>query len=341
MQDAPNPGRIFVTLTAHQQSAALRGAIDLEIFTHIAEGHRTAAALAGRCSANTRAMRILCDFLVVHEFLTKQGDEYGLNPVSAVFLDKRSPAYMGGIARFINSADLLRAFDDVAELVRRGTTLLEHQGTTTAEYEGWVEFARCMVPMMMPAAEYIGGLATELRSGPIRVLDVAAGHGMFGIAIAKANPQASVVALDWEPVLQVAVENASAAGIRDRYSLLPGDAMSIPFGSGFDIVLLTNFLHHFDRPTCESIMRKAHDCLNPDGCVITLEFVPNEDRVSPPIPATFSFMMLGTTPAGDAYPFSEYDAMWKSAGFASSELGDVPHSPQRVIVTRKLQRSST
>ncbi len=335
MAETPNPGRILETLNAHQQSAALRGAIELEVFTRIAQGHRTAASLAERCEADTRAMRILCDYLVVHEFLTKERDEYGLTPMAAVFLDKRSPGYMGGIARFVNSPDQLHAFHDVAELVRRGTTLLDRDGTTAAEYEGWIDFARCMVPMMMPAAEHIGLLAAELKSGPIRVLDVAAGHGMFGISVAKANPKASIVALDWEMVLEVAKQNATAAGIHDRYSLLPGDAMSVRFGKGFDIVLLTNFLHHFDRATCESVMRKTHECLNDDGCVITLEFVPNEDRVSPPVAATFSFTMLGTTPAGDAFTFAEYDGMWKSSGFANSELIELHNSPQRVIVTRK------
>jgi hypothetical protein len=335
MPDAPNPTRIFGALNAHQQSAALRGAIELELFTLIAQGYRTAASLADHSAADTRAMRILCDYLVVQEFLTKEGDQYGLTPTSAAFLDKRSQSYLGGIARFVNSADQLRAFHDVAELVRRGTTLLGREGTTLAEYEGWVDFARCMVPMMMPAAECIGLLAAELKSGPIRVLDIAAGHGMFGLSVAKANPQAFIVALDWESVLEVARQNATAVGIHDRYSLLPGDAMTVSFGIGFDLVLLTNFLHHFDRAACESVMRKACECLRDDGCVITLEFVPNEDRVSPPVPATFSFTMLGTTPAGDAYTFSEYDAMWKSSGFASSELIELPNSPQRVIVTRK------
>lgn len=335
MSDVPSPERIFDTLNAHQQSAALRGAIELDLFTLIAQGHRTAAELAERCAADGRAMRILCDYLVVHEFLTKQGDQYGLTPTAAIFLDKASPSYMGKIARFMNSVDLLRAFDDVATLVRRGTTLLDHQGTTAAEYDGWVEFARSMVPLMMPAAEQIGRLAAEIKGGKIRVLDVAAGHGMFGISVAKVNPQASIVALDWAPVLQVAVENATLAGVSDRYSLLAGDALSIPFGEGFDIVLLTNFLHHFDRAQCVSLMKKVKACLNDDGCAITLEFVPNEDRISPPVAATFSFMMLGTTPAGDAYTFAEYDAMWKSSGMANSELIDLANSPQRVIVTRR------
>ena len=333
--DTLNPGRIFDVLNAHQQSAALRGAIEFELFTLIAQGVRTAAALAERAGADPRAMRILCDYLVVHEFLTKTGEEYGLSPLAAAFLDKRLPAYMGGIAGFIHSNDLLLAFRDVTALVRKGGTLLDRRGTTSEEYAGWVEFARCMVPMMMPAAQAIGALAAKLKNGPIRVLDIAAGHGMFGICIAKANPQASIVALDWAPVLDVAKENAASAGLADRYSLLPGDAMKVAYGEGFDIVLLTNFLHHFDKPTCESVLRKVFACLRPGGCAITLEFVPNEDRVSPPVAATFAFTMLGTTPAGDAYTFAEYETMFGAAGFAASELIELEHSPQRLIVSRR------
>jgi ubiquinone/menaquinone biosynthesis C-methylase UbiE len=335
MSEQVNPARIFETLNAHQQSAALRGAIELEVFTHIANGHRTSQALSQVCQADRRGMRILCDYLVVHQFLTKSGDQYGLTADSEAFLDKNSPRYMGGIARFVTSRDQLRAFENVAELVRRGTTQLNQEGTVAQEYDGWVEFARSMVPMMMPAGRFIAELVGKLKPGPIQVLDVAAGHGMFGILVAQANPEARIVALDWANVLEVAVHNAAAAGVQDRYGLLPGSAMSVEFGDGFDVVLMTNFLHHFDRATCELVMHKIRACLKEDGCVITLEFVPNEDRVSPPVPATFSFTMLGSTPAGDAYTFAEYDAMWKAAGFSSSEMQDVPNSPQRVIVTRR------
>ena len=98
-------------------------------------------------------------------------------------------------------------------------------------------------------------------------------------------------------------------------------------------MLVTNFFHHFDRATCESLMRKMHACLNDGGRVVTLEFIPNEDRVSPPISATFSMMMLGTTPSGDAYTFAELDSMFQAAGFARNEFLDVPRSPQQAVVS--------
>ncbi len=331
----PTPADIFETLNAHQQSAALRGAIELDLFTAISQGHTSAEAIAKHCHADARAMRMLCDYLTVHGYLTKQNDIFGLPPTVAVFLVRTSLQYMGSIARFINSPHLIEAFSDVAELVRRGTTLLGSRGTTETEYDGWVEFARSMVPIMMPAAEFMADLADRMQPQPKRILDIAAGHGMFGLSIARRHPEATVAALDWENVLAVAHENARQHGLHDRYTLLPGDAFEVEFGNGFDLVLLTNFLHHFDTPTCITLMKKVANALEPHGKVMTLEFVPNEDRVTPPASATFSFMMLGTTPSGDAYTLGEYEAMWNEAGLTQHEMIDVPNSAQRVIISRR------
>jgi SAM-dependent methyltransferase len=132
----------------------------------------------------------------------------------------------------------------------------------------------------------------------------------------------------------VAKENAQQAGVAGRYETIAGSAFEADFGGGYDLVLLTNFLHHFDPPTCESLLRKVHAALKPGGRAVTLEFVPNEDRVSPPIPASFSMMMLGSTPAGDAYTFPELDSMFRRAGFSGSRAHSMP-GPETVIVSRK------
>jgi ubiquinone/menaquinone biosynthesis C-methylase UbiE len=199
----------------------------------------------------------------------------------------------------------------------------------------WVKFARAMVPMMMVPAEAIAQAVNEGGGGRLRVLDIAAGHGMFGISVARQNPQAEVTAVDWPNVLEVAKENARTAGVAGRYRTLEGSAFDVDFGAGYDAVLLTNFLHHFDPQTCESLLRKVHAALAGGGRAFTLEFVPNEDRVSPPIPATFSMMMLGTTPAGDAYTFPEFERMFRSAGFSRSELRWLPATPEQLIVSSK------
>ena len=111
-------------------------------------------------------------------------------------------------------------------------------------------FAEKMAPMMAPMAAPLGAVVLDGHNGPMRVLDIAAGHGLFGIEIAKQNPQARVTGLDWAPVLRVALKNAEKAGVHDRYDMLPGSAFDVDFGGPYDVVLLTNFLHHFDKPTC-------------------------------------------------------------------------------------------
>ena len=102
-----------------------------------------------------------------------------------------------------------------------------------------------MMPMMMPPAQAIAEILGP-ASGPIKVLDIAAGHGIFGIVVAQKNPQAEIVASDWAGVLRVATENAGKMGVAARHKALPGDAFKVDWGTGYDVALMTNFLHHFD-----------------------------------------------------------------------------------------------
>jgi ubiquinone/menaquinone biosynthesis C-methylase UbiE len=188
--------------------------------------------------------------------------------------------------------------------------------------------------MALPA-QLMANAATTDTNADVKVLDIAAGHGMFGIAFAQRNPRVHVVALDWPNVLEVAEGNAQAAGVGNRYTRLPGDAFDVDFGSGYDIVLITNFLHHFDVPTCEGMLKKVYDSLKEGGRALTLEFVPNEDHVTPPGAAAFSLIMLGTTPSGDAYTPSQLESMAASAGFKKTEVHDLPPTMQRLAISYK------
>ncbi|HTS69133.1 MAG TPA: class I SAM-dependent methyltransferase [Terriglobia bacterium] len=331
----PTPARLFQTFNAYQQTAAMRAAIDLDVFTAIADRQTTAEQIAERTGAAARGVRILCDYLTVMGFLTKDDSHYGLAPDAAVFLDRRSPAYMGGAARFLDSPVMLQAFDSLTDAVRKGGTMMGEEGTVGYENPIWVDFARSMAPMMMMPAELISKMVNADQGGKMRVLDIAAGHGLFGINIARHNPQAEITAVDWASVLEVARENAIKSGVESRYSTTPGSAFDVEFGEGYDVVLLTNFLHHFDVPTCEGLLRKVRAALAPQGRAVTLEFVPNDDRVTPPEAATFSMIMLGSTPHGDAYTFAEFDRMFKNAGFTRSEHFRQPPMPESVIISHK------
>ncbi len=329
----PSPDLFFQTINAFQRTEALRAAIDLDIFSAIAAGHDTAGDLGKRCGAAERGMRILCDYLVIIGFLAKEDASYSLTPDTAAFLDRGSPTYVGSTIDFLLSPDLLEAFRGLGDAVRRGGTAIEAGGTVSPENPVWVDFARAMAPLMGAAADPVAELLGVRDGDSCKVLDIAAGHGLFGISIARLNPHATVTALDWASVLEVAIENAQSAGVSDRYDTISGDAFEVDLGGGYDLVLLTNFLHHFDVQKCEGLLRKVHASLKPGGRVGTLEFVPNEDRVSPAATATFSLVMLTSTPSGDAYTFSELDAMFRNAGFARSEICDVPRSTQQLVIS--------
>ena len=333
-QKQPSPALVFETLNGYQRTQALKAAIELELFTAIGEGNATAKAIAERCGASERGTRILCDFLTIAGFLTKQDNSYSLTTDSATFLDKRSPAYMGTVSEFILSSHIKDKFDRLTDAVRKGGSVAEDEAFQP-DHPMWVKFARAMQPMMAMPAQLMAQLVDAKHDRPLRILDIAAGHGLFGLAFARQNPQVQVTAVDWPKVLEVAKENAQTAGVADRYHTNPGSAFDVDYGTGYDLVLLTNFLHHFDKATCETLLRKVHAALADGGRAVTLEFVPNDDRITPPQAAGFSMQMLGGTPAGDAYTFAELEEMFRNAGFSGSEMHELPPSIERAVISKK------
>jgi Methyltransferase domain/Dimerisation domain len=281
----PSPALFFDTINAYQRTEALRSAIELDLFSLVAAGRRTAAELAEACQAAPRGIRILADYLTIIGFLHKHGDRYELTDDTQVFLDRASPAYVGGAAQFTLAPELRESFHQLTAAVRRGGTAVSDEGTVSNDNPIWVEFARAMGPLMQMPAGLLADLVGGDTGQPLRVLDVAAGHGLFGITIADRYPRAHVTALDWPNVLAIAEENARRAGVAGRYALRPGSAFEEIWGGPFDIVLLTNFLHHFDIPTCEQLAAKAHAALAPGGRALTMDFVPEPDRITPPRPA--------------------------------------------------------
>jgi 2-polyprenyl-3-methyl-5-hydroxy-6-metoxy-1,4-benzoquinol methylase len=333
--DAPSPVLFFQTLTAYQNSYALKAAIDLDLFTAIGNDGATATEAAQRCQASERGTRSLCDYLTVLGFLEKNGDRYRLTKDSATFLARTSSAYAGTAADFLMSSQLMDGFATLTDAVRKGGTMQGEAGTMEPEHPVWLSFARGMGWMMMPGAEALAGLIPLDATRDTKVLDIAASHGIWGLAFAQRSPRAKIVALDWSPVLKVARENAARMNVADRFSTLEGSAFDLDFGSDYDVVLLPNFLHHFDPPTCVQLLQKVHASLRAGGRVAIVEFVPNPDRVSPPEAATFSLVMLANTAHGDAYTFAELEKMLTEARFTSIEQHSLPPGISTAVIAAK------
>lgn len=336
MQQQPDvsPDLFWQTMTAFQHSAALKAAVDLDLFTAIDNGSNDAASIAKATNASERGIRILADTLTVIGFLTKNGG-YSLTPSTRAFLSRNSQMFVGSAVEFIMSPTQKRGYDDLTNAVINGGSQVQGEASLDPESPMWVTFARAMMPMMMPAAQAIAGRIEADPVKPLKVLDIAAGHGIFGITVAQRFQNAQIYALDWPNVLQVATENAHKFGVADRHHMIPGSAFDADMGTDYDVVLMTNFLHHFDPETCTELLRKVNKALDPDGQVLTLEFVPNDDRITPPAEAMFSLVMLAATPSGDAYTYAELKQMFEAAGFSRNELTALEPMPQHLVISKK------
>src|SRR5262249_34223971 len=156
-------------------------------------------------------------YLTVTGFLTKAGDNYGLAPDSAMFLDRRLPTYVGASVEFLLSPTLEQSFSDVAAAVRKGGTVISDEGTMSHDNPVGVRFARAMQPLSFGVAQTVSGLV-ELDPGKkTKALDIAASHGMYGLAFARQYSNLEVVAVDWANVLEVGRENAEKFGVADRW----------------------------------------------------------------------------------------------------------------------------
>ena len=326
------PAVIFEMLQAHQRTSALKAAIDLDIFRAVGEGPGDVASIARHCKASERGIRILCDFLVVCGVLSKENGLYKHTPTSAAFLDPRSPACMASIAQFLANPAMQEPYQKLAEIVRTGRTILPGDGTVEPENPVWVQFAETMGPMMGPWLARSAQLCSKEAPAPCTCSTSQPAMASSASRSPNRIRKRRVTGLDWAPVLRVALENARKAGVHDRYNMLPGSAFEVDYGGPYDAVLLTNFLHHFDQPTNVTLLKKVRAALKPGGRAATLEFVPNEDRVSPPMPAAFSLTMLTSTAAGDAYTLSELTAMYNHAGFSGITAHPIPMSPHTVVM---------
>jgi hypothetical protein len=275
----PTPQRIFETLEAFRRTAALRTAIELDVFTAIGKGSATASEIAARCSASERGIQTLCDYVTMLGFLDKQGHAYSQSADAAAFLDRRSPAYLGDSAsEAVGCQAVVSAFSTLTEAVRRGGTALAG-GTLAPEHPVWVAFARAMAVPGVFLARLLADCVGEQIERASKILDIAGGHGLYGIEFAKRNPRAEVFAVEWPQVL-AARANAESAGVSERFHGIPGDALSVDFGGGYDLALITNFLP--DLGSTEQLLKRIHSALAENGRVALFELMLNEGRVSPP-----------------------------------------------------------
>ncbi len=304
----------------------LMTALQLDLFSHIAAGHRTAADIARAAGANERGTRMVLDALAGLELLTKGGGQYELTPVARQYLARGSSDYMGSM---LESERLWEAWAHLTEVVKSGKPFRNVTEQKDAE-----DFFKILVrslhvtnrPLAQRATEALGAGTT--RRG-LRVLDIGCGSGVWGISIAEADEEARVTALDFPKVLEITREYAGRHKVAGRFEYLPGDLREADLGENrYDVAVLGNIAHSEGERSSRALFRRIHRALRPGGRLAIADMIPNDERTGPPFALIFAINMLLNTEEGDTFTLAEYKAWLTEAGFARVETADIgSHSP--------------
>ncbi len=280
-----------------------------------------------------RGVEAICNALVGLRLMARNGDRYALTPESATFLVSGKPAYHGEFLKHV-STQLIPNWLSLNKSVRTGKSV----SSVNSKKEGAVFFAKfveAIFPLSYAAAKTLGEhLGIPKATGPVNVLDVATGSGVWGIALAEQSPQVRVSAVDWPPVLAVTKKIAARHGVGKRLTGIPGDLLKAPFGKNFQVATLGHILHSEGRARSRRLLKKTFDALAPGGTIAIMEFLVKHDRTEPVVGLLFAVNMLVNTAEGDTFSFEEISGWLREAGFTNPRLLEVPAVSPLVLATK-------
>jgi ubiquinone/menaquinone biosynthesis C-methylase UbiE len=325
------PERIMQFAWGHVPPLVLEAAIKHRVFDTLDAGPKTIREVQAATGASERGLAAIMNALVGLNFLAKDDQErYSLTPESAAFLVSTKPAYQGGLISHC-SQHLIPKWLHLNDIVRTGKPVeAVNQETTGAEF--FQKFVTDLFPMNYASAQT---LAKHLAvSGPAQVLDLAAGSGVWGIALAQSSENVRVTAVDWPDVTPITRKTAARFGLADRFSFIEGDLETADFGSNYAVATLGHILHSEGEDRSRALLRKTFQALKPGGIIAIAEFLVNSDRRGPVNGLLFAVNMLVNTDRGNTYSFDEIGQWLKEAGFINARTLDSPGPSPLILATK-------
>jgi 2-polyprenyl-3-methyl-5-hydroxy-6-metoxy-1,4-benzoquinol methylase len=330
---SPTPERLMQFAWGYAPPLILEAAVNWRIFDLLDQGPQTVGLLAAQSGASERGLTAILNALVGLEFLVRKGTRYALTPESAAFLVSTKPAYHGGFFRHM-SRQLVPNWLQLTEVVGTGRPVVAANGQRDGQ-QFFAEFVEGLFPLSYQAALTLGEhLGIPKAASPISVLDIGAGSGVWGIALARQSLHVTIHAVDWPAVLKVTRSVATRHGVGDRLRTTAGDLLEAAFGAGHQVATIGHILHSEGRERSRQLLRKTFSALAPGGTVVISEFLPNDDRTGPPTPLIFAVNMLLHSAAGDTFTFAEIAGWLREAGFVHPRLLEAPSPSPLVLATR-------
>ncbi len=331
------PERIMQTGLAFWPSKTLLSAIELGVFTELARGPESFAALSGRIGLHPRSALDFLDTLVALGFLTRDGDRYANSPETDLFLDRKKPSYVGGILEMANHR-LYPFWGHLTEALRTGLPQNEAKDGGAGVFEAlYAEPARLEQFLQAMTGISHGANMTIARAFPWAgyrtFVDVGTAQGDLAAQIAVANPHLRGTGFDLPQVAAIFEEYVARVGVADRLAFQPGSFFTDPLPKA-DVVLMGHILHDWDLPTKQMLIAKAFEALPAGGALVVYEAIIDDDRSRNAFGLMMSLNMLIETTGGFDYTGADCAGWMKAAGFSSTRVEPLVGPDSMVIAIK-------
>lgn len=329
-----SPARIQQLAWGYAPPLVLESAIRHGVFDALDSGPKSVAEIQKATGASERGLKAILDLLAGLELLARNGDgKFSLTPESAAFLVSNKPGFVGGLLRH-TSQHLVPRWLHLNEVVATGKPVspVNQQDSGSEFFEQFVcDIFSMSYRVAQELAEHLhlAGAREE-----VRVLDLAAGSGVWGIAQAQSSAQVRVTAVDWPGVIPVTRKTVAKFGLAERFTFVEGDLRDADFGSGHNVATLGHILHSEGAQRSKALLSKTFAALAPGGTIAIQEFLVNADRSGPLNGLIFAVNMLVNTDEGNTFSFKEIAAWLSEAGFVDARTIDT-HGPSPLILATK------
>jgi precorrin-6B methylase 2 len=327
------PERLMQLGFAYAPPLIIGAAVKNRVFDSLSPGAKTLEEMSEQSGASVRGLRAIMNALVGLELLEKHGEKYSLTPESEAFLLSEKP---GSLAGFFGMASthIIPDWLQLSEAVQTGKPPKPlNQETTGSEF--FAVLVENIIPMSYPAAKALAeslGLADAGET--VRVLDIAAGSGIWGIALAQQSPIVEVTALDWPEMIPTTKRITKKFGVADRFNYIEGDVLEADFGKGYDVAILGHILHTEGRDRSRKLLKKTFDALSSGGIIAIGEWLVEETRTGPVNGLIFAVNMLVHSEHGDTFTFNEIKSWLEEAGFNNARTLEAPGPSPLILATK-------
>ena len=311
----------------------LNSALELGIFDAIHRGAHDLKEIAEKIEASQKGTRVLLDALVVMDFIRKKEYKYYLTPESELFLVSDKSTCLADFV-LLHKEYIYGLWSHLNEAVKSGT------GKRNSEPEEKERFYSRLVRGLFILNYPLGRWLVEvLGIGKVaqylRILDIAAGSAPWSIAMAEANPESQVTAVDFPEVLEVTKGYVKRHGLEKQFKYISGDVNKLNFGEGnYDIAILGNICHSQGTEYTQKLFSKVYSCLRTEGEIIIIDTIPDEERSSPFFPVLYAVLIFLNTPDGDTFTFSQLKEYLLRTGFTNIRRLDLSLETSAVVAEK-------